>query len=61
MLVREIVLMDPTRPGRPIRLITDLLELPAHIIGLLYQQRWPIELFFRWLKVYANFEQHDQP
>ncbi len=55
LLVREIVLMDPTRPGRPIRLITDLLELPAHIIGLLYQQRWPIELFFRWLKVHNHF------
>jgi hypothetical protein len=39
LLVREIVIVDPARPGRAIRLITDLLELPAHIIGLLYQQR----------------------
>ena len=55
LLVREIVIVDPTRPGRAIRLITDLLELPAHIIGLLYQQRWQIELFFRWLKVHNHF------
>jgi len=55
LLVREIVIMDPARPGRAIRLITDLLELPAHIIGLLYQQRWQIELFFRWLKVHNHF------
>ena len=47
--------MNPTCPDRPIRLITDLLELPAYIIGLLYQQRWPIELFFRWLKVHNHF------
>ena len=55
LLVREIIIMDPARPGRAIRLITDLLELPAHIIGLLYQQRWQIELFFRWLKVHNHF------
>jgi|GEM_PF-2104852 len=55
LLVREIVIVDPARPGRAIRLITDLLELPAHIIGLLYQQRWQIELFFRWLKVHNHF------
>lgn len=30
--------------------------MPAHIIGLIYLHRWTIELFFRWLKVYANFE-----
>ncbi|MGC8553775.1 MAG: transposase, partial [Phycisphaerae bacterium] len=28
----------------------------AHIIGLTYLHRWTIELFFRWLKMYANFE-----
>lgn len=54
-LVREIIIMNPARPDRPIRLITDLLELPAYIIGLLYQQRWQIELFFRWLKVHNHF------
>ena len=56
LLVREIVIMDPAYPGNhAIRLITDLLELPAHTIGLLYEQRWQIELFFRWLKVHNHF------
>lgn len=35
-------------------LFTSLLELPAHQIGMIYKCRWQIELFFRWLKVYAN-------
>ena len=30
--------------------------LTAHFIRLVYLQRWTIELFFRRLKVYANFE-----
>ena len=36
-------------------LITSLLDLPAHVIAQLYRWRWQIELFFRWLKVHANF------
>ena len=54
--VREILIYNPDNPEQPIRLLTDMLDLPAHIIGLIYLQRWTIELFFRWLKVYANFE-----
>ena len=55
-LSREIIINDPQRPGRPIRLVTDLLDIPAHILGLLYRERWQIELFFRWLKVFNNFD-----
>lgn len=54
--VREILIDNPENPDQPIRLLTDMLDLPAHIIGLIYLHRWTIELFFRWLKVYANFE-----
>ena len=54
--VREILIANPDNPKQPIRLLTDMLEPPAHIIGLIYLHRWTIELFFRWLKVYANFE-----
>ena len=54
--VREILIYNPESPDQPIRLLTDMLDLPAHIIGLIYLHRWTIELFFRWLKVYANFE-----
>jgi hypothetical protein len=53
--VREVVIVAP-ETGKPIRLLTSLLELPAHLIGLLYRHRWQIELFFRWLKVWGNFE-----
>ena len=38
-----------------LRLITNLHDVPAATIGLLYRQRWQIELFFRWLKSIANF------
>jgi len=31
-------------------LVTDRMDLPAPTIALIYQYRWQIELFFRWLK-----------
>jgi hypothetical protein len=31
-------------------IVTDLLELPAEFIALIYRFRWQIELFFRWFK-----------
>jgi len=31
-------------------IVTDLLELPAELIVLLFRFRWQIELFFRWSK-----------
>ena len=54
-LSREVVIIDPQRPDHPVRLITDLLHVPAYCLGLLYRERWQIELFFRWLKVFNNF------
>jgi hypothetical protein len=33
-----------------IRLATNLLDVPAEIIGLIYQKRWEIEIFFRFFK-----------
>ena len=44
------------QPGETVRLLTNLLDLEAWVIGTLYQYRWQVELFFRWLKVYAHFE-----
>lgn len=52
--VREVILVG--EDGEPIRLLSNLLDVGAEIIGLLYRQRWQIELFFRWLKCYANFD-----
>jgi hypothetical protein len=36
--------------GQNLVLVTNLLDVPAEIIMLLYRYRWLIELFFRWLK-----------
>lgn len=52
------VLIQTQEHGKPsvLRLITNLHDIPAATIGLLYRQRWQIELFFRWLKSVANFK-----
>lgn len=55
-LLREVVIVDPNNPDKAVRLLTSILDVPAHVIGQLYRWRWKIELFFRWLKVHANFE-----
>lgn len=56
MTLREVVVASPGEPGGVVRLLTNLLDLPAWVIAQLYRWRWQIELFFRWLKVFANFE-----
>lgn len=58
VIVREVLVQFVDRDGKPrtLRLLTDLLDIPAHQIAALYRHRWKIELFFRWLKVHANFE-----
>ena len=56
--VRRIVIQGPLpgrrRSDRPARdqivLLTNLLDVPAEIIALVYRHRWLIELFFRFLK-----------
>ena len=54
-VLREVVVFDPNHPDKPIRLLTSLLDVDAEIVGETYRWRWQIELFFRWLKVHANF------
>jgi hypothetical protein len=51
--LREVILIDP-RNGKPVRLLTSLLDVPARIIGLIYRHRWMIEIFFKWLKCTAR-------
>jgi hypothetical protein len=54
--LREVVITSQEHGEQKLlRLITNLLHLPAHVIALLYRYRWQVELFFRWLKSYANF------
>lgn len=42
--------------GKIVTLLTSLLNVPARIIGQIYRWRWQIELFFRWLKTFANLD-----
>lgn len=54
--LREVVI-ETVENGQTstLRLITNLLDLPAATIGVVYRQRWQVELFFRWLKSVWNF------
>lgn len=36
--------------GKTLLIVTDLMDLPAELIALMYRYRWQIELFFRWFK-----------
>lgn len=55
---RLVVINRVDRHGQPqtIRLLTSLVDpkIEAHVIGAIYEQRWQIELFFKWLKVWAG-------
>jgi hypothetical protein len=52
---RRIVVRDQKNQTDLI-LLSDLLEQPAWVIAELYRLRWQIELFLRWLKVFACFD-----
>jgi hypothetical protein len=52
---REVVLESPGQPGGSVRLLTDLDDLPAEVVGQIYRHRWQAELFFRWLKSCGRF------
>ncbi len=54
-LFREVVVWDGLN-RKEVRLLTTLLDVPAHVVGKLYRHRWMIEIFFRWLKCVAKFE-----
>jgi hypothetical protein len=54
--LREVLVRDDSSgEEKTLRLITNLLDVPARIIAMLYRSRWQIELFFRWLKCFAGF------
>ena len=48
----RVRLVEIRRDGQRLLLVTNLpLEQnPAELIGLIYRQRWSIELYFRWIK-----------
>lgn len=39
-----------TKEDHDLFLLTDQLDMPAETVAQLYQYRWQIEIFFRWLK-----------
>jgi hypothetical protein len=51
--LREVIAALPD--GRCVRLVTSLLDVEAWVIVRLFQYRWQVELFFRWLKTYAQW------
>ena len=54
-LLRRVVVWDE-KNKKQVVLVTDLLDIPAHVIAAIYRQRWQVELFFKWLKSYAAFD-----
>ena len=56
IILREVIIIPTDDPDHPVRLLTTLLDLDVLTIGSLYRHRWQIELFFRWLKCYADFD-----
>jgi hypothetical protein len=53
--LREVVIASPGQPGDRVRLLSDLFDLPARVVGLVLRHRWQVELFFRWLKSCGHF------
>jgi len=53
LTLRLVTIQTPD--GNEVRLLTNLFGIPAESIALIYRYRWQVELFFRWLKCYANF------
>jgi hypothetical protein len=53
--LRRVVVWDPAK-NQPVMLLTDMLDVPAHVIAMLYRKRWLIELFLRFLKCTACFD-----
>lgn len=54
--LREVIFQyDRDGETKTVRLITNLTDVSASVIALLYKYRWQVELFFRWFKSFANF------
>lgn len=54
--LREVIVpYEDQGESKTLRLITNLTDVSAKTIALLYQHRWQVELFFRWFKSIGNF------
>ncbi|KKL60552.1 hypothetical protein LCGC14_2204170 [marine sediment metagenome] len=48
--LRWISVINKKKPSKRWELLTNVLDLPTHLIISLYRLRWKIEQFFKWLK-----------
>jgi hypothetical protein len=55
VVLRRIVYVEP-QEGRRFVFLTNNMALPALTIAQLYQSRWRIELFFRWIKQHLRIK-----
>lgn len=56
--LRRVTLWDE-KNQEEVYLLTDLLDekdVPAYVVGAIYRKRWQVELFFRWLKLWAAWD-----
>jgi hypothetical protein len=53
--LRRIGYRDP-KTGKKLVFLTNQQLLPAELIALLYRKRWPIELFFKWIKMHLRIK-----
>jgi len=58
---RRVRLETTSRSGKPetielLTSLTDSLGISATTVAAAYRQRWQIELFFKWLKTFANLD-----
>lgn len=53
--LRRVVVWDASKQEE-VLLLTDLLEVPAYVIAVLYRKRWMIELYLRFLKCTASMD-----
>lgn len=54
--LREVIVpYEENGEQKTLRIITNLMNVSAKTIALLYQHRWQVELFFRWFKSIGHF------
>jgi hypothetical protein len=53
VVLREVIVQPPDEPGGVVRLLTNLLDIDARTIALLYRYRWQVEAF------HADYDEKD--
>ena len=56
-MLREIIIIDPNNPDKPVRLLTSIPDVAANVVGELYRWRWKIEMYLPYCLHCQNFYQ----